>query len=323
MNKRINYLDYVRCLACFLVILIHSPLPSSIGGTNIAISICNYIASPCIGLFFMVSGVLLFPVKEPLVVFLKKRSKRILFPLLFWSVFYNIVKVYMGELSVSELPEALFTMFYAPSGHGILWFVYELIALYLFAPILSKWLDVATKQDLHYYLFLWLLTLLLPYLQIETLILGNFMGYMGYMVLGYYLAKYPLSLSWFSIMGILVVVSGVLPMLYYLDIFSGVENSELYGSLTINVAFIAVVYFTFFQRYNFRPNKIITQFSIMSFGIYLVHIFIMRRIVWIFVSKWEMPQIIEILLVAVTTLVLSYIVVKIISLLRWSKYIIG
>lgn len=319
--QRVVYLDYIRVLACILILFIHSPNKQ----INIWVSIYNYITVPGIGLFFMVSGALLFPVHEPLDIFLRKRLSKIVFPLIFWSLFYITIKLIWGEMKLTELPGSLLEILYTSSASGILWFLYTLIGLYFFIPIISKWLEYAKQQELLYFLGLWGITLTLSYLQIKTSLFSCFYGYMGYMILGYYLSKHPLKLN-YILMGIItLVVSGILPMLFYFNILSGVENNMLYNYLTINVAWLCILYYTLLQRWNFKNHKIVNQLSIMSFGIYLIHIFIIRRVVWLWLENCNnnLPTSIQVPLTALITLIISFTIIKLISLLRFSKYIIG
>lgn len=46
-----------------------------------------------------------------------------------------------------------------------LWYLYVLMGLYLFLPVISPWVEKAGKAAFAYFLLLWALTLLFPYLQ--------------------------------------------------------------------------------------------------------------------------------------------------------------
>ena len=61
-KQRYINLDIIRILACLMVVTMHAPMPNenAIGIFNAALSYYN---TPCIGLFFMVSGALLLPIK--------------------------------------------------------------------------------------------------------------------------------------------------------------------------------------------------------------------------------------------------------------------
>ena len=60
MKQRQIHLDILRIIACMMVVLMHSPMPrgDAVGQLYGGVS---YLTSPCIGLFFMVSGALLLP----------------------------------------------------------------------------------------------------------------------------------------------------------------------------------------------------------------------------------------------------------------------
>lgn len=324
MKERITYLDYVRSLACLLVLLVHSQIPSEADSDPWA-AIYTLISIPCIGLFFMTSGALIFPVKEQVNIFLKKKANRIIIPFIFWTIFYLITNIILGITSLNEVPVTLIKLLYSPAVCGVLWFIYALIGLYLFAPIISKWLEGASKKDLQYFLGLWAITLLFPYFNIDSLLLTNFSGYLGYMVLGFYLRKYPLKMGYVK-MGILtILLSIIIPMIIKFKFFSFTADKEvLIKYLTIHAAWLSIVYFTLLQRFNFRPHKAVTKFASLSFGIYLIHIFIENN----FVKEWiiaigPIPTVIYMPLVATITLIITYTIVWLISLTKVSKYIIG
>ncbi len=61
MNKRIDYLDTLRVIACFLVVLTHSAIPASDPSNGIYYAFISLLCSPNNGLFFSISGALLRP----------------------------------------------------------------------------------------------------------------------------------------------------------------------------------------------------------------------------------------------------------------------
>lgn len=73
-----------------MVVFMHAPMPSANAdaGTGLFLSALSYFTAPCIGLFFMVSGALLLPVRMNTSSFLKRRFSKVLIPTLVWSVFY-------------------------------------------------------------------------------------------------------------------------------------------------------------------------------------------------------------------------------------------
>lgn len=60
MKQRDLSLDLLRIVACVMVVVMHSPIPSD-NSDGIILSSLSYFTEPCIGLFFMVSGALILP----------------------------------------------------------------------------------------------------------------------------------------------------------------------------------------------------------------------------------------------------------------------
>lgn len=60
MKQRDLSLDLLRIVACVMVVMMHSPIPSD-NSDGIILSSLSYFTAPCIGLFFMVSGALVLP----------------------------------------------------------------------------------------------------------------------------------------------------------------------------------------------------------------------------------------------------------------------
>lgn len=55
-SNRIISLDVIRVLACLMVVLMHSPMPTQQSSLiGLMSSSVSYFTTPCIGLFFMVS----------------------------------------------------------------------------------------------------------------------------------------------------------------------------------------------------------------------------------------------------------------------------
>ena len=60
MKQRDLSLDLIRIMACVMVVVMHSPIPSD-NANGLLLSTLSYFTTPCIGLFFMVSGALILP----------------------------------------------------------------------------------------------------------------------------------------------------------------------------------------------------------------------------------------------------------------------
>ena len=101
IKDRESWLDAVRFFACLCVILVHVPIPNGSDGQYI-IPITNYISVGGPILFFMISGALIFNKQQPAIPFIRKRLNRIVFPLIFWSLFFLTVKLLLCEIDSKE-----------------------------------------------------------------------------------------------------------------------------------------------------------------------------------------------------------------------------
>lgn len=324
---RNHRLDLLRVIALMMIILMHSPMPKYALAPSYIITGLSYFTAPGIGLFFMISGALLLGNGLSTRDFLRRRISKILFPTVFWTFFYLIVNYIRGGLSVIEALQSIASIPFSMQGQGILWFMYTLVGLYLLTPILAQWLKTASKKEVEFYLFLWAITLLYPYLEMALFIdtssagiLYYFTGYLGYYLLGYYLNRY------YGFQKVHVVVAVVIALLIPALLYAtGIEFNfySLLWYLSLPVVLMASVWFVLINRTPNNQFYLISEISRLSFGIYFVHIFILRRCLWRIDVIRELPGLIQIPVVMIATLVLSFLVVKLISRLPFSKYIIG
>lgn len=325
-----HHINLLRILACLMVIFMHAPLPSE-QANGIFLSTLSYFTAPCIGLFFMVSGYLLLPIKQDAEGFLRKRLGKVIAPTLFWSIFYIITNFIKGN--EEPLMKEWISILFSAQGNPVLWFMYTLIGLYLLAPILSRWLQVASQRELEFYLGLWGISLCYPILssflsinQGNTGILYYFTGYAGYFVLGAYLKKFPKRISFrcmVPLMGIAILAPIVCKVAHiYVNFY------EVFWYLSIFVVIQCVFWFQTITKlplkFSNRIETMLTRISNLSFGIYLIHIFIMRYVLW----EWDFIQnidfyILQTITIAVLTFVLSTVSCYLISLLPFAKYLIG
>lgn len=323
-------LDYLRVLACLMVVFMHAPLPNE-HANGLFLSTLSYFTAPCIGLFFMVSGSLLLPIKTDALSFIKKRLSKVVIPTLFWSAFYIIANIIKGD----EVPlMKVWSILFSAQGNPVLWFMYTLIGLYLLAPILSRWLQAASQKELELYLGIWGISLcypiLAPFIELNTGntgILYYFTGYAGYFVLGYYLKQYPQRLPWKVLLPALLV--SIIAPVWCKVMQWQVDFYEVFWYLSIFVVIQCICWYRLITQYTHEPKregirKGITLLSNLSFGIYLIHIFIMRYLLWNWSFIWSIDSyVLQTVVIGTQTFVSSVVCCYLISLLPGTKYIIG
>ena len=250
-------------------------------------NLLNALSRASVPLFFMISGQLLLSEQVlPLVSFYKKRIVKIALPFFVWSLFYYLYGMNEGHFPV-HFKKGLVTFFEAKvTTH--LWFFYILIALYVIVPLIKPLVQQASKQQFHYFFFLWLMQAIffkfLDYRYHFNLYYAMPVvdGYIGYFILGYYLNKFPMRLKayWLYLMfGLGYIYTASVTI--YLTIETGGRASLFwYEYLTINVLMMAISLFLLAkQSLNNTPlPAVLSVFNRVSLGVYLIHPFLMKYV---------------------------------------------
>lgn len=180
-EKRIVFLDWLRVIACFLVMLVHAceAFYFNDAGETCFRSLSDArwacgLDSPCraaVPLFVMTSSFLLFPLRRSTGEFFRRRLVRVLVPFLIWSGVYIVwnALTFAGGVSCdfrSLGTNALRMLFNFPmTTGGHLWFVPMLLGLYLLMPLLSPWAERATEREVRGWLLLWFATTTFPFVR--------------------------------------------------------------------------------------------------------------------------------------------------------------
>lgn len=331
MKERNYSFDLMRVIACLMIIGMHAPMPSE-HANPLFLNASGYFTAPGLCLFFVISGALLLPVKTDTFSFLKKRLCKVVMPTLCFTLLYLVLNAVNGggvnwAKSICSIP-------FAPQGHGVLWFMYTLIGLYLVSPIISRWLDKASKREEEFYLGLWAFTMCYPILKMildindsKTGVLFYFSGYLGYFILGHYLNKYPKSITLKRLVlpVALAIVAPVACKLLHIE----VDFYSLFWYLSIFVAILTVAIYVVISKYGQKlvggklMNAVVLT-SNLSFGIYLIHIAVMRSFLWKLDCIINIENyILQWAVVVVLTFALSWVAAYLISLLPFGDYIIG
>lgn len=219
MKGRVVFIDYLRAVACFMVMMVHVTenfyIMDYAAGENMVriaddanrfwIALWNGgIARTCVPLFMIASAFLLVPMKPgtTMLQFYKSRFLRIGPPTLIFLLIYSVVPVLFGYFGWNDAGRYLMRLpLNFPDMAGHMWFMYPLISLYLIIPIVSPWLEKASAKEELVFLGFFALSTLMPFihkLTPNTYIWGecwwnNFhmlwycSGYLGYLVMAHYI----------------------------------------------------------------------------------------------------------------------------------------
>lgn len=328
-RKRIFYLDFIRVFALFCIIWCHT---NNVEFDSYLLEKVKWFFGKCgVPLFFLVSGYLAFPMNKPLDQYAKSKLRRVFFPFVVWVLLYAIIEYIQGKpvcINGDILNE----------GSAHLWFIYVIIELYLIVPIIDPFLRIVKKNVLRCYLILWICTGMFPLLQhifsspfnehIWMYTLYHFYGYIGYFVLGYYFKTYGDQTRLLNLKASFAFIfASILLMSSYLFIFdcTTVLTSDYKGLPIIlySIATFAILKKIAIYIEHLRLSKYIVSLSIYSFGIYLIHMLVVMFIYPIIPQFDVLPDLLTTAILVLINVGISYMVVYLLSKIRYSYYIFG
>ena len=340
----IDWISNLRVLALFAVIALHAASPLLMNFKTAALQdwlaadLYNALTRFAVPVFVMISGALQLRREYALGDFLKKRFTRVLWPFLIWSLVYVAYSWYDEELPFyGDLWRDTLTVLHQlrNGAYYHLWYVYMLVGLYLVIPVIGKFVRNASRTEIRYFLLVWFIVIAFsqPYLTDYWPLVDvkYFSGYIGYLVLGYYLANSDLSpkprkisMIVFYFMCLISIIAGT----YLITNRTKEISTILYEPLGPFVIFYAAGVFMLARVTVFHlPNSLIKirdLLSNLSLGIYLCHaLFLSRLDDWGLSSKLGNPFY-SIPLTALVCLILSFMVIFLLSKIPViGKYIAG
>lgn len=303
-QERIWGFDFLRILAAFAIVVLHvNPqaqlsvdVPSAAwNGMNLITVLCCWGVSA----FFMISGALLLSPKKKLDThrLYRKNILHLATSFLFWSAFYALAHCILFGKGKWTFLNQLFR------GHYHMWYLFALTSLYWITPLLRKITE--SKKATEYFLltgfvFTFLFGRILNFLQLLPLphsdVLASLQSAYSQMnpyrgltalydyVLGAYLLAYPLSKKTRSCLyaaGIIGFVS-TLGLTYWQSALNGETSSMFTSNDSLGVLLMTSAIFVFFKEIRFsaseRTKSRILFASKCTFGVYLVHPFVLERL---------------------------------------------
>jgi len=328
-----TWIDLLRIIAIYQVILIHASFPIFFkpdlhSSYLLAANFYDSFSRASVPVFFIISGYLLLGRTESISDFLRRRFLKVGIPTLAWTIAYLIwhEEAYRdGSMNVLHIGLSMTKAVFAGDTELHLWFAYVLLCLYLVVPILRVLVSAAPAM-LNYFLLLWLLAN--PLINLMSKISGEAVqpalrilpveGYVGYMVFGYVLGQLTLSKRIGRYAALTFLLMGF--VIYFgtnaLSAQAGESDTYLYDYLGFPVIIMAGAFFLWFKAVGGSNNGRIWRFirilSDASFGIYLMHIFILEglRAGWFGfnVYSWMAPSIYMIPLTGLAVFAIGFVI---------------
>jgi surface polysaccharide O-acyltransferase-like enzyme len=339
--ENLDWINNLRLIALFAVVVLHTTSPVlelyNKGPLSVWLvgDFYNSLVRFAVPVFVMISGALLLHREYELGSFLKRRLVRIVIPFLFWSLIYVVYEFYNEDIAYTgntweTARQVLHLLKYGSSYH--LWYVYMLIGLYLFVPIISKFVRNATETEVLYFLLVWFVVMLLnqPYLarfkpQVDV---RYFEGFVGYLVLGHYLAFKQLPVkrgAWVALFFFCLALISIGTYLLFKH-YNGI-STLLYEPLSPSIVVISVSIFMMGRLYVPKlPPALIKMRDFAgkyNYGIYLSHALILSLLSDNDINYTLFNPLFSIPLIALTCFLLSLLLVFIINKIPLGKYISG
>lgn len=298
-TERIAYLDYLRVVATFAVMILHTAAQNwyTMDAKSYEWNVFNFydsIVRWCVPVFVMISGALFLKRKISIREIYSKYILRMECSFLFWAFIYALfIKEITSEQLIKTVLEGCFHM----------WFIPMIIGLYMCIPLIQS---IIQKQENIKYFILLCLAFVFVFPQIAkmtndflpggiqkyvSLLNGHVnnmspklvLGFTIYFILGYYLNSINLIkrqrgiIYFFGVMGFTstIVFSAMTSIRWH------TLNEYYYGYFTINVLLESIAVYVWF-KYNVKRNRyfenIIVILSKYSFGAYLIHILILDQL---------------------------------------------
>ena len=278
VSSRNLSLDVLRILACLAVIMIHtagSPIvhgmvqPHSIWYAECLI--LDAFSRWSVPVFVMLTGFFMLDPQKKITIkmLFGKYILRLVTALLFWSVFYAVT---------------LHKAFY-PLGtqEGHFWYVGMCIGLYISLPVL-RWIAQKPKL-LAYFCWFWLFYMVYSFVDrivVMPIDFGDviFIDYVGYCFWGYYLKTILLTKRQESVIYLIGLIG--LFVTITMGLVTQNNNTIFFGYMSPNVIAFSFSIFLFVIRHPINAGKrvsnIVQTCSQCTFGIYLIHLWILIQI---------------------------------------------
>lgn len=340
-KPRFIYIDYLRIICCFFVIMIH------VSGQYIKYNINSYewkiayfyngISRFSVPNFFMISGTLFLKRDLTFKIIIRKYIKNILIHLLLWSMIYSFfdsnIPKYDIKIIITEIIK----------GHYHLWYLYATIGLYILIPITREiiknhiFFDILIFFNIifvfiipnyiiifRYYskAFSELFYSVFSVINLNILTVNNF-----YFIFGYYLnIKKEIKNN----LIIILYIAGLIGLLFTTIIsynFALIKKEKImfFNPLYLNILFYSSGIFLLFKNhFNFQIKaSVLQKLSKYTFGIYLIHPFLIEKVIKKFSFNINLNIVILIPIINIFIFLLSLIICIILNFIPFiGKYLV-
>lgn len=268
MDGRNVRIDSLRGIACFLLVAYHvigtdpnNGLKLSSGFYRDVADVLAYLRMP---LFTFLSGVVYAyrPFREGVQVFIAKKARRLLFPLLTVGTAFAVVQSMVPGANTGI--ENWYMLHVIPVGH--FWFVESLFLLFVAIVVLEK-LHLLDGPKSFFWVLLAASILYVSPIRNNYFSFSGFLYLLPYFLMGMGVYRYDLLAGLgFSSKALLVLFAALIYVLIYFGFLPGFDTRSLAGLSLGLVSCLAMISLGF-------KSGFLAAIGVFSYSIYLFHVF--------------------------------------------------
>lgn len=300
-QKRTAYLDFIRIIACIMVVGVHvsALCLEELDVTSMNFKVMNgFDCFSILGvpLFVMISGSLLLSEKhtDSMKDLYLKKAVRLLVLYFVYFLFYNTVSALKNGMvwNFENIKQEIVLDSLLGKGIYHLWFLPMMISLYLITPFIKNFMTDKVKcavfLGLYFVIAIFLPTALkfeFPYKTIVGSLYERFpnvmfIGYIGYYILGHVLHEFLPKLKAWQLVAVAacgVIFFGI--EVYVCNLYSektGALSIILNDTMAVNAFVACTCIFVLCKHIKVTENKLLKEGAGLTFGIYLLHPFVLN-----------------------------------------------
>ncbi len=309
-KERIEFYDFLRGIAIIMVVGIHTfkayPIDTPMG---FIVTFIRQILNCAVPIFLGLSGLFcskkILGTKAAYISFLTKQIPKVYIPALIWSLPYfmqNVIGLNRGGYSPAVQAITLFMC-----GYSIYYFIALIVQYYFLLPILQKYKSVMMPISIiSSMLSITIITFLTKILGIQIPLIvfaGPFTTWFVFFMLGVYYTTSPINYTIkqsaaITILGLMLEYIET----YYLNMNYGGGYGIKISSFIYSIG-IVMLLLTPKMKSMYKSNKLtftIAYLGRISFGIYLIHYFVIKISTFILpLRSWALSWIIVIMITAI------------------------
>ena len=298
---RVAYLDSLRSLAIFQVVLAHSAVltlaeyPDNLSAWLQA-NFYHCFSPDCVPIFVLMSGALTLtrPGKLDFTAFYRQRLPKLLIPLIFWTLIYVLWKQFVMSAGLAW-GEVLLRLSEGRM-YGPLWFLWRMVGLTLITPYIKVLYDNLSKRQINFFILFWIIfTFIKPITKIYFNVTPGmfqydtlFSLYTGYFVLGAVIHNLELKNKHRDKYVCLAIFIFSSLCLYFLSrehkLLAGTLALHLFVPENILVLIQSVSLYLFVKlsrETDVAASAFVTRLGRNSFAIYLVHLMLIEMAIYL------------------------------------------